>query len=77
MSKLRSGRCRGLIALAQYRERTGSVTVPRGHIEEIPNGDGGTVGVKLGVWIPNTRSRRAKLIGEQLDRLAALGLDWR
>ncbi|MFD7596298.1 Helicase associated domain protein [Kitasatospora sp. NPDC059812] len=68
---------RGLAALARYRERTGSVTVPRQHVEEIPGGDGGTVEVKLGVWISNTKSRRAKLTGEQLDQLAALGLDWR
>ncbi|MFD0403104.1 Helicase associated domain protein [Kitasatospora sp. NPDC127121] len=68
---------RGLVALARYRERTGSVTVPRQHVEEIPGGDGGTVEVKLGVWISNTKSRRAKLTGEQLDQLAALGLDWR
>ncbi|MER7674684.1 Helicase associated domain protein [Kitasatospora sp. NPDC096128] len=68
---------RGAAALAQYRERTGSVTVPRGHVEEIEDGDGGTVEVKLGVWISNTKTRRAKLTGEQLDQLAALGLDWR
>ncbi|MFD0403101.1 helicase associated domain-containing protein [Kitasatospora sp. NPDC127121] len=67
---------RGLAALAQYRERTESVTVPRSHIEEIPDSDG-VVEVKLGVWISNTKSRRAKLTGEQLDQLAALGLDWR
>jgi hypothetical protein len=67
---------RGLVALAQYRERTDGVTVPRQHIEEIEDGDGGTVEIKLGVWISNTKSRRAKLTGEQLDRLAALGLDW-
>ncbi|MFD7583660.1 Helicase associated domain protein [Kitasatospora sp. NPDC059817] len=68
---------RGLVALARYRERAGSVTVPRQHVEEIPGGDGGTVEVKLGVWISNTKTRRAKLTGEQLDQLAALGLDWR
>ncbi|WP_331742818.1 helicase associated domain-containing protein [Kitasatospora sp. NBC_01300] len=72
-----SGFDRGLAALAQYRERAGSVTVSRGHVEEIPDNDGGVVEVKLGVWISNTKTRRAKLAGEQLDRLAALGLDWR
>ncbi|MEV7783647.1 Helicase associated domain protein [Kitasatospora sp. NPDC088351] len=69
---------RGVAALALYRERTGSVTVPRAHVEEVPDGDdGATVEVKLGVWISNTKSRRAKLTAEQLDQLAALGLDWR
>ncbi|MGW3045981.1 helicase associated domain-containing protein [Kitasatospora sp. NPDC001159] len=69
---------RGLTALAQYKARTGSVTVPKGHVEELDeNGpDGGTVLVKLGVWISNTKTRRAKLTGEQLDQLTALGLHW-
>ncbi|MFD7596308.1 Helicase associated domain protein [Kitasatospora sp. NPDC059812] len=68
---------RGLAALTQYKARTGTVTVPRQHIETIPDGDGGFVAVKLGVFLSNAKSRRAKLTGEQLDRLAALGLDWR
>lgn len=70
---------RGVAALRQYRGRTDSVTVARGHVEEIPDGEGGTVAVKLGVWISNTKSRRAKLTEAQLDQLAALaelGLDW-
>ncbi|MER7672304.1 helicase associated domain-containing protein [Kitasatospora sp. NPDC096128] len=54
------------------------MTVPRQHIEEIRDSDDGAmVEVKLGAWISNTRTRRAKLTGEQLDQLAALGLDWR
>ncbi|MFB7477059.1 Helicase associated domain protein [Kitasatospora sp. NPDC056184] len=68
---------RGLAALALYRERTGTVTVPRQHVEPVPDGDGGTVEVKLGVWISNTKTRRAKLTEAQLEQLAALGLDWR
>ncbi|MGR6998676.1 helicase associated domain-containing protein [Yinghuangia aomiensis] len=71
---------RGLAALRQYRARTGSVTVPRGHVETLetaPEGGGGPVEVKLGVWITNTKTRRAKLSSEQLDRLAQLGLQWR
>ncbi|MGP4013730.1 hypothetical protein [Streptomyces sp. 4N124] len=32
--------------------------------------------VKLGVWLSNTKSRRAKLIAAKLSVLAALGLDW-
>ncbi|MEE1782666.1 helicase associated domain-containing protein, partial [Streptomyces sp. SP17BM10] len=47
------------------------------HVEPVPDGDGGTVEVKLGVWISNTKTRRAKLTEEQLDQLAALGLHWR
>ncbi|MFC1431356.1 Helicase associated domain protein [Streptacidiphilus sp. N1-3] len=37
--------------------------------------DDGTT-VKLGVWIMNTRSRRAKLTPEQLAALDALGMRW-
>jgi hypothetical protein len=64
---------RGLAALAQYKAREGSVTVPRGHVEELEDG----TPVRLGVWITNTKTRRTKLTEAQLDRLAALGLDWR
>ncbi|MFE7590123.1 hypothetical protein ACFU6K_12020 [Kitasatospora sp. NPDC057512] len=34
---------RGLAALARYRGRTESVTVPRAHVEELTDGEGGTV----------------------------------
>ncbi|MFI9273463.1 hypothetical protein ACIGXM_22500 [Kitasatospora sp. NPDC052896] len=37
---------------------------------------GAARGVKLGVRISDTKGRRAKLTGEQLDQLTALGLDW-
>ncbi|MEV5880614.1 helicase [Streptomyces sp. NPDC052101] len=59
--------------LTQYRERTGSLgTVSRSHIETLPDGSE----VKLGVFLSNTKTRRAKLSNEQLERLAGLGLDW-
>ncbi|WP_079146891.1 helicase [Streptomyces griseochromogenes] len=32
--------------------------------------------VKLGVFLSNTKSRRAKLTPERLAALAALGLEW-
>ncbi|MEV6536354.1 Helicase associated domain protein [Streptomyces sp. NPDC051639] len=63
---------RGVAALVQYKARTGSVTVPRGHVETL---SGGTE-VKLGVWIMNQKGRRAKLTTDRLAALAALGLDW-
>lgn len=53
------------------------MTVPRGHVEALETGDGLVVEVKLGVWITNTKTRRAKLSADQLDRLADAGLDWR
>ncbi|MFF8953536.1 Helicase associated domain protein [Streptomyces sp. NPDC014940] len=64
---------RGCAALAQYKARTG-VTGPvsRSHVEVLPDG----TEVKLGVFLSNTKTRRAKLGAEQLGVLAGLGLDW-
>ncbi|MFB6717942.1 Helicase associated domain protein [Streptomyces sp. NPDC056237] len=63
---------RGVAALAQYKARTGSVTVPRAHVEALPDG----AEVKLGVFLSNNKSRRAKLTADKLQALAALGLEW-
>ncbi|MBK3574081.1 Helicase associated domain protein [Streptomyces sp. MBT65] len=63
---------RGVAALAQYKARTGSVTVPRSHVETLPDGSE----VKLGVFLSNSKSRRAKLTVDRLRALAGLGLDW-
>ncbi|WP_274565094.1 helicase associated domain-containing protein [Streptomyces spiramyceticus] len=56
---------RGVAALAQYKVRTGSVTVPRGHVETLEDG----TEVKLGVFLSNTKSRRAKLTTDILQAL--------
>lgn len=63
---------RGIAALAQYKARTGSLTVPRTHVERLEDG----TEVKLGVFLSNSKSRRAKLTADKLQALAALGLDW-
>ncbi|MFE7948185.1 helicase associated domain-containing protein [Streptomyces sp. NPDC057426] len=63
---------RGVAALAQYKARTGSLTVPRGHVETLEDG----TEVKLGVFLSNAKSRRAKLTADKLQALAELGLDW-
>ncbi|GGN81453.1 hypothetical protein GCM10011579_068050 [Streptomyces albiflavescens] len=63
---------RGLQALQQYKARTGSVTVPRGHIERLEDG----TDIRLGVWLTNTKTRRAKLNDEQRQALAQLGCGW-
>ncbi|WP_435855031.1 Helicase associated domain protein [Streptomyces massasporeus] len=63
---------RGIAALRQYKARTGSVTVPRAHVEQL---EGGTE-VRLGVWITNQKTRRAKLTADKLQQLANLGLEW-
>ncbi|MFE8017916.1 hypothetical protein ACFU3O_34890 [Streptomyces antibioticus] len=48
------------------------MTVPNGHVEALPGG----VEVKLGVFLSNSKSRRAKLTVDKLAALADLGLDW-
>ncbi|MEU1940525.1 Helicase associated domain protein [Streptomyces coeruleorubidus] len=63
---------RGVAALAQYKARTGSVTVPRAHVERLKDG----TEVRLSVWIMNQKGRRAKLTTDKLAALADLGLHW-
>ncbi|MFI6976783.1 helicase associated domain-containing protein [Streptomyces phaeochromogenes] len=66
---------KGVAALAQYKTRTGSVIVPRGHVETIVI-DGQEHSVKLGVFLSNSKSRRGKLAADKLAALAGLGLEW-
>ncbi|WNI34478.1 Helicase associated domain protein [Streptomyces sp. ITFR-6] len=63
---------KGIAALAQYKARTGSVKVPRAHVEQLEDGSE----VKLGVFLSNSKSRRAKLTPDKLAALAGLGLEW-
>ncbi|MBM9624794.1 DEAD/DEAH box helicase [Streptomyces zhihengii] len=63
---------KGVAALAQYKARTGSVVVSRGHVERLEDG----AEVKLGVFLSNSKTRRAKLTADKLAALAALGLEW-
>lgn len=69
---------RGLATLAQWVEREGRPpALPRGHNEQIAvNGETEPVVVKLGVWTSNTRTRRDKLIQEQLNPLREPGMEW-
>ncbi|GGT68471.1 hypothetical protein GCM10010207_78970 [Streptomyces atratus] len=68
----RAGRCG---PGAQYKARTGSVTVPRGHGETVVI-DGEEHDVKLRVFLSNTKARRGKITVDKFWALAALGLDW-
>ncbi|MFD5193872.1 Helicase associated domain protein [Streptomyces sp. NPDC058357] len=63
---------KGVAALAQYKAREGSMKVPRGHVERLKDGSE----VKLGVFLSNSKTRRAKLTLDKLTTLAALGLEW-
>ncbi|WP_432106210.1 helicase associated domain-containing protein [Streptomyces sp. bgisy091] len=66
---------RGILALEQYRARTGSVTVPRAHIETVVI-DNQEHPVRLGVFLTNNKTRWAKLTADKLALFAALGLEW-
>ncbi|EST26034.1 hypothetical protein N566_24275, partial [Streptomycetaceae bacterium MP113-05] len=75
---------RGLAAARQYLTREGHLTVPRAHEELLHPGDedgtpvegGAPVTIRLGVFLSNTKSRRAKLSAERRTALAGLGLHW-
>ncbi|RSO20590.1 helicase [Streptomyces sp. WAC 06725] len=69
---------RGIAALTQYQARENTLTVPRKHTETLrPAEEGGEeVAVRLGVWLSNTKTRRAKLTPEQHAVLASFGLEW-
>lgn len=63
---------RGVAAVMQYKTREGHLTVPRGHVERLDDG----TEVRLGVFLSNTKSRRAKLTTDKLQQLADIGLAW-
>ncbi|WP_228474011.1 helicase associated domain-containing protein, partial [Streptomyces calidiresistens] len=70
---------RGVAALRQYRDREGHLTIPRGHEEVLhpaPGENGGPVTVRAGVFLTNSKTRRAKLSPERRAALADLGLEW-
>ncbi|MGW1008293.1 Helicase associated domain protein [Streptomyces sp. NPDC002520] len=69
---------RGLTALTQWVEREGTDRpVPRGAVIQIAvDGEAEPVAVRLGVWVSNIRARRDRLTAEQLESLAALGVEW-
>ncbi|MDI3390759.1 helicase associated domain-containing protein [Streptomyces sp. B-S-A8] len=65
-----------LQAVRQFHAREGHVNVPRKHVEQLVEGDGHVVDVKLGVWIDNTRRRAGKLSEQRRADLEALGVRW-
>ncbi|MFD7340244.1 helicase associated domain-containing protein [Streptomyces violascens] len=66
---------RGLAALTQHVQREQRIVIPRQHTERIVV-DGQDHEVRLGVWVSNQKSRRAKLNEQQLVQLAEPGMDW-
>ncbi|MEU6237543.1 Helicase associated domain protein [Kitasatospora sp. NPDC047058] len=73
---------RNLAAAAQYRERIGNLDVPRGHRENLVLDDPGSpdgrtvVEISLGLFVANSRSRRATIPAERRQRLTELGIRW-
>ncbi|MFE6056938.1 Helicase associated domain protein [Kitasatospora sp. NPDC056446] len=71
---------RNLAAAAQYRAREGHLNVPRTHKEALVLNDGtdeGTVvEISLGLFIANSRSRRADVPAVRAQRLTELGMRW-
>jgi superfamily II DNA or RNA helicase len=80
---------RNLAAAAQYRKREGNLDVPRSHKEQLLLNDGGesesesnnggkpqVVTVALGLFIANSRARKATIPTERANRLTKLGMRW-
>ncbi|WP_327071825.1 DEAD/DEAH box helicase [Kitasatospora sp. NBC_01302] len=71
---------RNLAAAAQYRVREGHLNVPRKHKEPLVvddgTDDGATVLISLGLFIANSRTRRADIPAERAARLTELGMRW-
>ncbi|MFJ2203328.1 Helicase associated domain protein [Streptomyces violaceusniger] len=65
---------RGVLAARAYLEREGTLSgVPRACVVKVVH-EGEEHAVKLGVWISNQRSRRAKLPADRVAVLAELGV---
>ncbi|MGW6396198.1 Helicase associated domain protein [Streptomyces sp. NPDC055103] len=62
---------RKLAAAAAYAQREGHLNVPRTHVEIIDGSE-----TKLGIWISNQRSRRARLHPQRIEALDQLGMRW-
>lgn len=67
---------RNLAAAAQYRQREGHLNVPRGHKEPLVLPDGTEVVLGLGLFLENSRRRRADIPPERAQRLTELGMRW-
>ncbi|MGX8280270.1 MULTISPECIES: helicase associated domain-containing protein [unclassified Streptomyces] len=62
---------RNLAVAAAYAQREGHLNVPRQHIEITDGAE-----IKLGIWISNQRSRRARLHPQRIEALDQLGMRW-
>ncbi len=67
---------RNLLAAAQFRAREGHLNVPRGKKETLVLDDGTQVEVSLGLFITNSRTRRASIPVKRAQALTELGMRW-
>lgn len=67
---------RNLAAAAQYRAREGNLNVGRKHKEPLVLADGSTAETGLGLFISNSRLRRAGIPAARAARLTELGIHW-
>ena len=67
---------RNLAAAAQYRAREGNLNVGRKHKEPLVLADGSTAETGLGLFISNSRLRRAGIPAARAARLTELGMRW-
>ncbi|MEY9940476.1 Helicase associated domain protein [Streptacidiphilus sp. MAP5-3] len=67
---------RNLAAAAQYRQREGHLNAPRSHKEQLRLNDGSTEVVSLGLFLANSRARKATIPTERAARLTALSMRW-
>lgn len=67
---------RNLAAAAQYREREGHINAPRSHKKDLVLDDGTTIRISLGLFLANSRSRKAGIPAERAARLTELGMRW-
>ena len=76
---------RNLLAAAQFRAREGHLDVPRKHQEQLllddagaadPDTEAAGVTVALGLFIANSRARRASIPAERAARPTELGMRW-
>ena len=67
---------RNLQAATLFREREGHLNVPRGHKETIVLDDGSTDLIGLGLFLANSRRRKAHIPPTRAARLTELGIRW-
>lgn len=67
---------RNLLAATQYRQREGTLDVPSKHRESIMLDDGTTKQIGLGLFLANSRRRKADIPQERAARLTELGMRW-